>query len=321
MYKKTYSSSDVIKSLNIYHKVRSFRKAAQISGVSKSTICRWWNSLHCLRKRQRLQRKKKNRKPKYKNLEESIKNLFSSDSLKFFTLQEVREKLETKPSLSTIHRVLKNSKISRRKFETTKVCLKSKEEIKERYRDFDEQLKKLQDNEIVCVDETYLCNIGNPSYGYFKKGKHPIINSVPKRKRYSIIVTISSSKVISIKKQDKPFTKETFNKYIIESVIPVLDPSVKALLMDNVAFHKNRQLQEELSNRGISCLFIPPYSPRCNPIEEVFSVMKRRFRKLDNNLTFESKVERIIDDVKLYKDIVCYYTHTRKDVKCQISES
>ena len=91
--------------------------------------------------------------------------------------------------------------------------------------------------------------------------------------------------------------------------------------MDNVAFHKNRQLQEELSNRGISCLFIPPYSPRCNPIEEVFSVMKRRFRKLDNNLTFESKVEKMIDDVKLYKDIVCYYNHTRKDVKCQISES
>jgi hypothetical protein len=48
--------------MNIYHQVRSFRKAAQISGISKSTICRWWNSLHCLRKRQRLQRKKKDKK-------------------------------------------------------------------------------------------------------------------------------------------------------------------------------------------------------------------------------------------------------------------
>ena len=83
MYKKTYSSSDFSKSMNIYHKVRSFRKATQISGISKSTICRWWtatlcascapkNSLHCLQKRQRLQRKKKIRKSKYIKI---LKNL------------------------------------------------------------------------------------------------------------------------------------------------------------------------------------------------------------------------------------------------------
>ena len=85
--------------MNIYYKVRSFRKAAQISGISKSTICRWWNSLHSLRKRHRLQRKKKTRKPKYKNLEDSVKNLFTSDTLKYFTLQKIRNNLDNKPSL------------------------------------------------------------------------------------------------------------------------------------------------------------------------------------------------------------------------------
>ncbi len=112
--------------MNIYHKVRSFRKATQLSGISKSTICRWWNSLHSLRKRHRLQRKKKTRKHKYKHLEESVENLFTSDTLKYFTLQEIRKNLDNKPSLSTIHRILKKVKISRRKFETTKVCPKSK---------------------------------------------------------------------------------------------------------------------------------------------------------------------------------------------------
>lgn len=193
--------------------------------------------------------------------------------------------------------------------------------MKDNYQAFNEQLEKLQDNEIVCVDETYLCNIGNPSYGYFRQGKHPIINNGPKRKRYSIIATVSPTRVVSVAKQEKPFTKDTFNKYIVDSVIPFLDPSVKVLLMDNVAFHKNKKFVEELSSRGLSCLFIPPYSPRCNPIEEVFSIMKRRFRKLDNNLTFESKVEKTIEDLKLYKDIVCFYNHTRKNVQWNLSES
>ena len=93
--------------------------------------CAPQNSLHSLRKRHRLQRKKKTRKPKYKNFEDSVKNLFTSDTLKYFTLQEIRNNLDSKPSLSTIHRILKKAKISRRKFETTKVCLKNKEEMKD----------------------------------------------------------------------------------------------------------------------------------------------------------------------------------------------
>ena len=255
---------------------------------------------------------KKNRSSKYKTLKQSIEDLFSGETLKYFSLQEIQDKLENKPSLSTIHRALKKAKISRRNFDTTKVCLKSKEEMNDIYRRFNDQMEKFQDNEIVCIDETYLCNIGNASYGYFKRGKYPIVNTVPKRKTFSIVMAVSSSKVIAIEKQVKPFTKDTYNDFIIKSLIPSLDQNVKVVLMDNVVFHKNKELQKELLNKNISCLFIPPYSPRCNPIEEVFSIMKRRFRKFDYSLDFELRVDRIIKDIETYTDTGCFLKNLSK---------
>lgn len=40
MYTKTYKPKDVIKALNTYDKLKSFRKAANECGISKSTIQR-----------------------------------------------------------------------------------------------------------------------------------------------------------------------------------------------------------------------------------------------------------------------------------------
>lgn len=61
-------------------------------------------------------------------------------------------------------------------------------------------------------------------------------------------------------------------------------------------------------------LFIPPYTPQCNPIEEVFSVLKGIFRSLDYSLPLEDRVNASLDKLKLYKGIVNNYNHTREFV-------
>jgi transposase len=52
------------------------------------------------------------------------------------------------------------------------------------------------------------------------------------------------------------------------------------LLLDNVAFHKTRSVVECMSRRGLVPVFVPPYSPQFNPIEYVFSYIKRRLRRI-----------------------------------------
>lgn len=41
--------------------------------------------------------------------------------------------------------------------------------------------------------------------------------------------------------------------------------------MDNVAFHKVATIPNAIRAAGHSILFLPPYSPQLNPIEELFS--------------------------------------------------
>jgi transposase len=51
------------------------------------------------------------------------------------------------------------------------------------------------------------------------------------------------------------------------------------ILLDNVAFHRSRPIAELAIQRGWTLLFTPPYSPWFNPIEGMFSIIKRHFYK------------------------------------------
>jgi hypothetical protein len=46
------------------------------------------------------------------------------------------------------------------------------------------------------------------------------------------------------------------------------------VVLDNLSSHKGVRVRELVGGRGCELLFLPPYSPDSNPIEEVFSQAK-----------------------------------------------
>ena len=44
--------------------------------------------------------------------------------------------------------------------------------------------------------------------------------------------------------------------------------------MDNAAFHKDKAMQEQLINAGVTLEYLPPYSPDLNPIEHKWAQAK-----------------------------------------------
>ena len=52
--------------------------------------------------------------------------------------------------------------------------------------------------------------------------------------------------------------------------------------MDNVSFHKSKSITNSLINNN-KILYIPPYSPQFNPIEEVFSFVKNKIKFTSNS--------------------------------------
>lgn len=300
---------------------KSFRKSAMICGVSKSTIHRWWTSFYLLSIRNKMQRRKKRkrtRKAKYEGLRELLTTMFSlSDTLKFLSLKEVAFALRSSyknkpPSLSWIRHVMKSCKISRRRFQTTKVCPRSEQQLQDMYIHFRDVLHNISNEQIVCIDEVAFCNIGNASYGYFVKGKTPKQRNVTRREKVSLVMAIGSDKVICFKQQASAFNKCTFVHFLLQDLIPKLSSSVQYILMDNVRFHHSKEVMKLLNDNNLTPLFIPPYSPRCNPIEEVFSLLKRDFRSLYlRSQSFKGSMKTSLDNLNLLKDNTPYYNHTR----------
>jgi DDE superfamily endonuclease len=63
-------------------------------------------------------------------------------------------------------------------------------------------------------------------------------------------------------------------------VFPLLPPGA-VLVMDNASIHHSRwaRLRALALRHGVEILFLPPYHPWWNPIEFVFSVLKRRLKR------------------------------------------
>lgn len=49
--------------------------------------------------------------------------------------------------------------------------------------------------------------------------------------------------------------------------------------MDNLSSHKGPRVRELIEDRGCELLYLPPYSPDLNPIEEAFAKLKALLRK------------------------------------------
>ena len=49
--------------------------------------------------------------------------------------------------------------------------------------------------------------------------------------------------------------------------------------MDNLSAHKGSRVRELIESRGCELIYLPPYSPDFNPIEEAFAKLKALLRK------------------------------------------
>lgn len=44
--------------------------------------------------------------------------------------------------------------------------------------------------------------------------------------------------------------------------------------MDNASFHRSQRVKQLCEDTGVKLLYLPPYSPDLNPIEEFFAELK-----------------------------------------------
>lgn len=77
---------------------------------------------------------------------------------------------------------------------------------------------------------------------------------------------------------DGPMTGAWFLAYVEQVLVPTLSPG-DIVVLDNLAAHKNASARAAVEAAGATLVFLPPYSPDLNPIENAFAKLKAMLRK------------------------------------------
>jgi transposase len=77
---------------------------------------------------------------------------------------------------------------------------------------------------------------------------------------------------------DGPINGEAFQAYVDQVLVPELRPG-DIVIMDNLGSHKGGTVRAAIEAVGAKLLYLPPYSPDFNPIENAFSKLKALLRK------------------------------------------
>lgn len=142
-----------------------------------------------------------------------------------------------------------------------------------------EQLKQLDAKQLVVIDECG-SNIGlTPLYARAPKGAR-VYGSVPRNrgKNTTLIAALGWFGMGESMIIEGSANAVAFEQYIEEILAPSLTAG-QIVIMDNLAAHKGKKVEDLIKARGCQLLFLPGYSPDFSPIEETFSKLKTHLRR------------------------------------------
>jgi len=141
-------------------------------------------------------------------------------------------------------------------------------------------MPELQPERLVFVDETWATTNMTRRYGRSPRGQR-LIMAVPHGhwKTTTFLAGLRHDGLVAPTVVDGAVNGELFEAYIRQQLVPVLAPG-DIVVMDNLACHKRVGVREAIERVGARLLYLPPYSPDLNPIEQAFSKLKALLRKL-----------------------------------------
>src|SRR5215212_4952609 len=132
---------------------------------------------------------------------------------------------------------------------------------------------------LVFVDECSTNTSLAPLYAWSRRGERALC-SLPRNwgANVTLLACMSVEGMGSSLAVEGPTTREVFETYLERLLAPSLCPG-QVVVMDNLSSHRGGKVRELIEGKGCELLYLPPYSPDLNPIEEAFAKLKALLRK------------------------------------------
>ncbi len=157
---------------------------------------------------------------------------------------------------------------------------------------------KLRNREIVFLDETGFNLHTSVNYGYSELGLSPVSYVPPsKGQNLSACCIILQFKLCYYQLIDGSFNGDRFLEFLVGAVNEGVLRRNVVLVMDNAPIHKTAAVKEFLELHHIELVFLPPYSPDLNPIENFFSMVKSRYSTIRPKASTREELKTSVNNV------------------------
>lgn len=142
---------------------------------------------------------------------------------------------------------------------------------------FDGQLD-LDPDKLVFIDETWATTNMARRHGRCRRGERLRLG-VPHGhwKTTTFVAGLTTRGMVAPWVLDGAINREAFETYVEKVLVRELIPGA-IVIMDNLSSHKGEKVRQMIEKAGASLLFLPPYSPDFNPIENAFAKLKALLR-------------------------------------------
>jgi len=131
----------------------------------------------------------------------------------------------------------------------------------------------------VFIDETWASTNMARTHGRAPRGER-LRAPIPHGhwKTTTFVAGLRSGGIVAPMVLDGPIDGHSFQAYVDQVLAPELRPG-DVVIMDNLGSHKGAGIRPAIEAAGASLLYLPPYSPNFNPIENAFAKLKALLRR------------------------------------------
>jgi transposase len=151
-------------------------------------------------------------------------------------------------------------------------------DVKERRDRWHHDLKDVDPDRLVFLDESGARTNLARVRGRCPRGERLASTSPHGHwKTYTMVSAIRTRGPCAAALIDGPMDGDVFRAYVTLVLVPTLAPG-DVVVMDNLQSHKAAGVLEAIEAAGAALMYLPPYSPDYNPIENMWSKVKSLLR-------------------------------------------
>jgi transposase len=137
----------------------------------------------------------------------------------------------------------------------------------------------LDPGRLVFIDEMGTNTSLAPLYAYAPVGQRAFLKIPRNRgKNTTLLTSLHRDGMGPSLAVEGATTSRVFETYVERLLAPTLRPG-QVVVMDNLGAHRPTRIRELIEERDCELIYLPPYSPDLNPIEEALSKIKHLLRK------------------------------------------